>query len=467
MRTTVTLGAAVLGLAAAAAPAAAHADSPVDIEHRTLVVRGGAEADAITLEVSRFAPQVLRLEVGDKDHWINRGRFDRIRVESGAGEDEVRIKAPRLEPVHVDGGDGFDAVVADGSGAAERFELSVDAGVVRVSQDHGRVRASANGVEAVETFARGGSDTIEVEDLTGAELQSVVVELGTVPGFESADGSTDRVTVEATNGSDHIVAFGSSDFVSVFGTPETVSIANPDPGDRLTIDGRRGDDTISADSEAITQAIYGGDGDDALFGGPREDMLVGGDGSDQVAGFQGDDVAYLGDDADLYEWEPGNGDDVVEGGSGDDSIAFAGADVAERFELSARGRRLRVARDAEAVDVDDVERIATEARGGADTITVGDLRRTDVERVDAALADESEHPDPDGAPDRVVVTGTERKDTIGVAGEGRSVTVAGLSALVGITHAEPLDTLAIRTAGGEDTVDSSGLPAGVIGLVVE
>jgi RTX calcium-binding nonapeptide repeat (4 copies) len=184
--------------------------------------------------------------------------------------------------------------------------------------------------------------------------------------------------------------------------------------------------------------VYGGDGSDALSGGPRGDILAGGDGSDRVFGSQGDDVASLGDDQDLYAWEPGDGDDTVDGGSGHDSIRATGADVPERFELAAHGRRLSLARDLEAVDADDVEEIATEARGGADTITIGDLRRTGVEEVQAALANASDSEDPDGAADRVVVTGTERRDT-----------------------------LAVLTAGGDDIVDSSGLPAGLIGLDLE
>lgn len=467
-RTTLSIGVAGALALAAAAPAAAQAGSPVAIEHRTLLVRGGAEADAIDLEVSRRTPHVLRVDLGSIGYELKRSRFDRIRVETGAGEDEVRVQAPvdsPLEPVRYDGGDGFDQIVAEGSNAGERFELSVEAGVERLA--HERTRASLYGVEAVEAFARGGSDTIDVEDLTGAELQSVGAELGTVLGFESPDGATDRVSVEATSADDHIVAFGVGGFVSVFGTPETVSIANAEPGDRLTIDGRDGDDTISAHGAAITQGLYGGDGDDALSGGPREDLIVGGDGSDEGVGFGGDDDVELGGGDDRSIWEPGNGDDDVDGGSGRDSLQVIGADGPERFELFAAGRDLRLVRDVEsvAIDADELEEITTEALGGADTIAVGDLRRTDVEQVHAALATGGDSPD--GGADRVIVHGTERKDAIAVSGEGRSATVAGLSALIAITQAEPLDTLAIRTGAGQDTVDSSNLPAGIIGLVVD
>jgi hypothetical protein len=68
----------------------------------------------------------------------------------------------------------------------------------------------------------------------------------------------------------------------------------------------------------------------------------------------------------------------------------------------------------------------------------------------------------------VVVEGTERRDAITVTGSGSTVAVTGLSAAIGISHAEgALDTLGIDTRGGDDTVDSSGLPAGIIGLFVE
>jgi Ca2+-binding RTX toxin-like protein len=195
-----------------------------------------------------------------------------------------------------------------------------------------------------------------------------------------------------------------------------------------------------AQSEALTQVVDGGDGDDGVSAAAGDDVLIGGDGDDELFG--------------------AGGDDVVEGGSGDDALAVDGTDAAERIDLTAGGRRLDVELGTDDLDVDDVETIDALALGGADTITVGDLRRTDVERVNPALS-------ADGAPDRVVVTGTERRDAIAVAGQAGSVTVTGLAAFVGITEAEPLDTLAIHTAAGDDAVDSSGLAPGVIGLDVE
>jgi hypothetical protein len=71
----------------------------------------------------------------------------------------------------------------------------------------------------------------------------------------------------------------------------------------------------------------------------------------------------------------------------------------------------------------------------------------------------------------VAVTGTERDDHLAVSGKvvvAGTATLTGLPAKVNISHAEGAnDTLAIDTRGGDDTVDSSGLAPGTIGLDVK
>jgi hypothetical protein len=277
------------------------------------------------------------------------------------------------------------------------------------------------------------------------------------------------VTIDGSREQEQILLLGSADGMFVLGTPAFVQIEHPEPSDRLRVNGNRGDDLISASSDIMRHTLDGGDGVDSVMGGPGDDVLIGGDDFDDIAGEGGDDVAYMGDDPDRFTWQPGDGSDVVEGGRGHDSMFFMGNDEAEAFDLSADGRRLRFTRDLGSIDMDlnDVEEIDTMALRGADTITVGDLRRTDVGQLGVNLAPSFGTADPDGAADRVVVTGTQRRDEIAVTGQNRAVDVTGLAAVVGITHAEPLDTLAIRTAGGDDTVDSSGLAPGVIGLALE
>jgi hypothetical protein len=121
--------------------------------------------------------------------------------------------------------------------------------------------------------------------------------------------------------------------------------------------------------------------------------------------------------------------------------------------------------------LDDIEEIDTIAFGGADVFNVGDLHGTAVTEVNANLAPSFGTAAGDGARDRVEVDGTERADAITVTGRtlfSGAVTVTGLPVKVGITHAEgALDTLAIHTLGGADTVDASGLEPGTIEVTAD
>ena len=44
---------------------------------------------------------------------------------------------------------------------------------------------------------------------------------------------------------------------------------------------------------------------------------------------QGSDTALLGDGNDMFQWDPGDGSDMVEGQAGTDTLLFNGANVAE------------------------------------------------------------------------------------------------------------------------------------------
>src|SRR5439155_6858644 len=75
----------------------------------------------------------------------------------------------------------------------------------------------------------------------------------------------------------------------------------------------------------------------------------------------------------------------------------------------------------------------------------------------------------DGQADAVIVNGTDRDDAIQVAafGSGTRIAVRGLSSQVTIAGAEAAnDSLTVNALGGNDVVDSSNLPAGLIGLTV-
>jgi Ca2+-binding RTX toxin-like protein len=258
---------------------------------------------------------------------------------------------------------------------------------------------------------------------------------------------------------------GSADFSFARAKIAEIAVNGGDGGDLVRIDESNG-----AVNAGIPTTIRGGDGNDTLAGGSGDETLRGGDGRDSIDGNRGADVGLMGDGADTFVWDPGDGSDVVEGRDGRDTMVFNGAPIAEQFDLSANGRRLRFFRDVGAITMDTrgVERVDVPALGGADTITVDDLTATDVRSVNVDLLGALGGNTGDGQPDRLVVNGTEGDDTIDVSGDAGGVKVSGLAATIGILHAEAAnDRLEINTLAGTDSVDSAGLAAGAIQLLVD
>ena len=99
-------------------------------------------------------------------------------------------------------------------------------------------------------------------------------------------------------------------------------------------------------------------------------------------------MASLGAGDDMFVWNPGDGSDTVDGQKGTDTLVFNGANVNENFDISANGRQVRLLRDIGTVtmDLDNIETIDLNAKGGADIITVNDLSKTDVKQVNIDLA---------------------------------------------------------------------------------
>jgi hypothetical protein len=244
---------------------------------------------------------------------------------------------------------------------------------------------------------------------------------------------------------------------------------------RILVKARAGDDLVRIDeangafTDTIPTTIAGGRGDDTLVGGRGAETFVGGSGNDSIDGKAGNDLALMGQGDDTFVWDPGDGSDTLEGQAGFDTMRFNGAGAAEHVDLSANGRRLRFFRDVATItmDTDGVEQVDFNALGGADVVTVGDLKSTDVTNVNVDLAGALGGAVGDGQPDRVVVNGTNHNDAIDVSGDSGEVKTSGLAATVAIFHPEVAnDRLEINTLAGRDTVNSGGLAAGAIQLFV-
>ena len=291
-----------------------------------------------------------------------------------------------------------------------------------------------------------GPDTIQLGP--GADPAHVAVDLGA--GAPAA--SFDRASFQAVS-----VALGDGD--DTFAVLPGSGLTQP-----VTADGDRGADTITGGSGADT--ISGGRGNDTLLGGDGNDLLLGGSGRDTVDGQRGTDTELLGSGRDLAVWLPGEGNDVIDGGRGRDTMQFVGAGINEQFALTAVGSGTLFTRDIGSIrmDMNRVEQVAVEAKGGADTVHIGDLSGTDLRRVDLDLSAVGV---PDGQLDSVLLSGTDGADHVVVDAARGGVEVTGLQPRVFVSGADTRDALQISTGNGNDRVNVSDAASALMAVTVD
>ena len=346
-------------------------------------IDGGAGGD--TLLGGRGA-ELLVAGRGDDDVDGNQGNDTGL---LGAGEDRFTWDPGDGSDV-VEGQSGDDELAFNGSGGNETFDVSANGRRVRFLRNLGNITMDLDDVERIDTAALGGEDTYNAGDLSGTDVNELDTDLAGVLGGAAGDGQDDTITVAGTNGADFAEVLGDGTSATVAGLPALVRVRHAEPTDTLVVNAFAGDDSVSASTlqaGVMRLTADGGADDDSLFGGRGRDILLGGDGADGVDGNQGDDTALLGDGDDSFTWDPGDGSDVVEGQTGDDALLFNGAGGSELFDVSANGGRVRFFRNLGNItmDLDDVERIETNALGGADSLTVGDLSGTDANAIAANL----------------------------------------------------------------------------------
>jgi Ca2+-binding RTX toxin-like protein len=267
-----------------------------------------------------------------------------------------------------------------------------------------------------------------------------------VPSGAQFSPATGVLTITGTGGADAFVVSAKADgsiVVNGGGVPISGGVPTVANTVRIVIQGRAGDDQLVIDPQggALPRA--------RITGGPGTDVLVGGSGDDE------------------FVWGPGDGLDTVEGRAGADKLIFHGSDDAEAIEVAANGARVFFFRSVDNVttDLDDVETLEILARGGSDTVFVGDLTGTDLTQIRLDLA--ASAGGGDGQPDTITISGTQGADTVDLAGEGSGIRVDGLQASVRITNQEPAgDRLVLNALAGDDHVDATTPGAGTIQLVL-
>jgi Ca2+-binding RTX toxin-like protein len=409
---------------------------------------------------------------GDGDDTINGGRGNDI-ARLGAGNDTFAWN-PGDGSDTVEGETGADTLQFNGASGNEKIDLSANGSRLRMTRDVGTVTMDVNSVEQVNVATLGGADTLTVNDLSRTGVTNVNVDLGAVPGTGAGDGQADTIIVNGTDHADalQITARGTS--FDVAGLSANIGVQGSNgTNDQLVVNALGGNDSITAaggPANVVKLTVDGGAGNDTIIGSDGDDQLLGGDGNDTITGGRGNDTALLGAGNDTFVWNPGDASDIVEGQGGVDTLQFNGASSNEKIDLSANGTRLRMTRDVGTVtmDVNSVEQVNIAALGGADTITINDLSHSGVAAVNVDLADTIGGTTGDGSADSVTVNGTADADRFTISGQGSTAILTGPSATVNITHAERAnDNLRVNGQAGNDTINSSRLHAGVIGLTLD
>jgi Ca2+-binding RTX toxin-like protein len=446
---------------------------PIDIVNaEALAIESLAGNDTLHAGLGLAALIQLTLDGGAGDDVINggdgndtlRGGSENDAIDGNGGADQALLGAgddsftwdPGDGSDKLEGEAGSDTMLFNGAAAAENFDVSANGNRLRFFRTQGAITMDTAGVERVDVRALGGSDTTVVNDLSATDVKNIVLDL-------AADGAVDTTTINGTAGDDRITIAPNAGAVDVTGLAAAVKIVGSEPAnDLLNVDGLDGNDTISGATglaALIKLTIDGGAGNDTINGGDGAETLIGGDGNDTIDGNGGADTGLMGAGDDTFVWDPGDGSDVVEGQDGADrdadTLLFNGAGVAESFDVSANGERVRFfrAQGAITMDLNDVEFIDVRALGGADSAVLNDTTGTDLKRVGLDLEGAIGGGAGDGAADSVTVNGTNNSDDIEAIADGSTVEVIGSPVSVSIDHSEVAnDELTVNGLGGDDDI---------------
>jgi hypothetical protein len=285
-----------------------------------------------------------------------------------------------------------------------------------------------------------------------------------------------RLSVQLGDGNDGVSVIGAG----VGDVPITISggLGNDGGGVVGT------EDPLLARSAPVT--IVGGGGDDnlsasvpgsapvAVTAGAGDDVVSGGDGSigpERISLGGGNDkfVSTL----DVFNSPFTARNDVVDGGTGKDTLELRGTFESESLSLSADAGHLIARHDGrDRTDSVNVENVAWFGFGGndeggfGDDITVNDLSGTGVVNFTPDFSSPFDATAPNNSADQLRVVATPGDDHITVNDSGASIIVSGLTPAITPVLLNANDVLRIDTLAGNDTVDSSGLPPGLAQLQV-
>jgi Ca2+-binding RTX toxin-like protein len=257
----------------------------------------------------------------------------------------------------VEGQSGNDAIAFNGSNAGEHIDVSANGPRVRLTRDIAGITMDADGIEALNVRALGGTDTVTVNDLSGTALKTANVDLSGFDGND--DGAPDTVVANGTDGADDVDVSSSGGNTVVSGLAARVQVTGNEAAlDNVDVNTLGGGDEVDSGVDftgPLPVTVDGGDGSDITTykGSSAGDQIgIARNGVAAVAvfsstgvlnnvGVENVDVQGLGGDDTLagqngigqltqLTLDGGSGDDNVRGGDGNDILlGGAGNDVVD------------------------------------------------------------------------------------------------------------------------------------------
>ena len=119
-----------------------------------------------------------------------------------------------------------------------------------------------------------------------------------------------------------------------------------------------------------------------INGTAASETLSGTAAADTITGAGGNDKALMGGGTDVFIWNPNDGNDTVDGGAGNDTIRFTGANVPGSFDIGASSAGASASPASSTTSwtwMRGTHRL--QVLGGADTIRIDDFTFTDLKQV--------------------------------------------------------------------------------------
>ena len=147
----------------------------------------------------------------------------------------------------IDGGRGHDALNFIGNGANEKFALQASGSHAILTRDLGGIVMDTDRVEALNLATLGGSDAVNVGDLSGTHLRSDNIDLSSAG---APDGQLDTVTVNGTSDGDHVTVDNDGSTLQVRGLHPQTNITGSDSRDQLQVNTGAGNDSVKVGDAA-------------------------------------------------------------------------------------------------------------------------------------------------------------------------------------------------------------------------